>query len=637
MTIASQIPVHPLHAAVSFRRCGIFFMMAVFLCLGPRSVRAQNTWPIPSVCLYDCNVASAGADNAAQRAALNSASKQIMIDIPNDTTNVQMFLFSYGFADTTSADMASSGAGLSFPDSGRSANALYDFIIASKIVGKPGGYTLTVSLLDGRSYVHVADGTSAFTDASAPAVASACAAAVNKLLPLPETMHKYWTSLKSANPLLTINPRIDVAASVVNLPLNGRTDVAITAVDCDGQPIANRQLALDATKGSFAPGTVQTDNNGKASVVFNAGKSPGYAILNATLVNPVSILYDSLSSRGSTTLVVGVADVSNLWGMDFDFNNSYSGYNDKLIRETEGTRWKQKNFCTIQHARGRFIGTSNDDHTELHFNDSTLSLSGIYFSHEFLKETYTDITGKKCPETDWSMGGNSWSYAAETNDDHDGEADVSYDPTGLMLFALSVPYTMRDAYGYEWYTDGKWENGKCKTDLLSRGTHFKLPLNTMGGVAYFGQPPIHGLSILPWYTAGVITGYSIALNNSYTGYASDGSFYVMITQCSATITPVKKTTAVETTEPPMRFSLAQNYPNPFNPTTRISFSIGARSFVTLKIFDVMGREAATLVSGDMAPGIYSREWNAASFSSGIYFYRLQAGSFSETKKLILMR
>jgi len=85
------------------------------------------------------------------------------------------------------------------------------------------------------------------------------------------------------------------------------------------------------------------------------------------------------------------------------------------------------------------------------------------------------------------------------------------------------------------------------------------------------------------------------------------------------------------------FTLQQNYPNPFNPTTTISFSISSRSFVTLKIFDVMGRDVATMVSEEMSAGNYSRQWNATDFPSGVYFYRLKVGTFTETKRLILMR
>jgi hypothetical protein len=88
---------------------------------------------------------------------------------------------------------------------------------------------------------------------------------------------------------------------------------------------------------------------------------------------------------------------------------------------------------------------------------------------------------------------------------------------------------------------------------------------------------------------------------------------------------------------PHQFLLRQNYPNPFNPTTTITFSIPLKSFVTLKIYDVIGREIATVVSEELGNGNYSRHWNSYGLSSGVYFYRLRAGNFVETKKMILLR
>jgi hypothetical protein len=88
---------------------------------------------------------------------------------------------------------------------------------------------------------------------------------------------------------------------------------------------------------------------------------------------------------------------------------------------------------------------------------------------------------------------------------------------------------------------------------------------------------------------------------------------------------------------PSAFALAQNYPNPFNPSTRISFSIPYRTNVELKIYDVMGREVASLIKGLKEAGEYTVNFNAKELSSGIYFYRLRAGSFNAVKKMILIR
>jgi len=90
-------------------------------------------------------------------------------------------------------------------------------------------------------------------------------------------------------------------------------------------------------------------------------------------------------------------------------------------------------------------------------------------------------------------------------------------------------------------------------------------------------------------------------------------------------------------ELPKKYALEQNYPNPFNPSTTFSFSISSESFISLKVFDILGSEVATIISQEMPAGKHSHQWNASSLSSGVYFYRLQAGSFIETKKLVLLR
>ena len=103
--------------------------------------------------------------------------------------------------------------------------------------------------------------------------------------------------------------------------------------------------------------------------------------------------------------------------------------------------------------------------------------------------------------------------------------------------------------------------------------------------------------------------------------------------------PLSEIVSVEdiTTEIPNTFTLNQNYPNPFNPSTTISFSLPTKEFVTLKIYDALGKEVITLVNEELNAGSYKNDWNAGNLSSGVYFYRLQAGIYNETKKLLLLK
>ncbi|AFH50501.1 Peptidase S8/S53 subtilisin kexin sedolisin [Ignavibacterium album JCM 16511] len=92
---------------------------------------------------------------------------------------------------------------------------------------------------------------------------------------------------------------------------------------------------------------------------------------------------------------------------------------------------------------------------------------------------------------------------------------------------------------------------------------------------------------------------------------------------------------------PTEYKLEQNYPNPFNPTTKIRYSIPnvgtGLALSTLKVYDILGNEVVTLVNEEKPAGYYEIEFNATELSSGVYFYRLQSGNFTQTKKMVLMR
>jgi plastocyanin len=166
-----------------------------------------------------------------------------------------------------------------------------------------------------------------------------------------------------------------------------------------------------------------------------------------------------------------------------------------------------------------------------------------------------------------------------------------------VIFNISSIHTAREVDQATWNADGITSNGG-----------FDLPSG--GGTIVLTQPGIH---------------YYVCTN-----HASLGMKGIISVNSAMNIKSITATI-------PDHFNLMQNYPNPFNPTTVISFDLPAKSFVSLKIFDLLGKQVSSLVSDELPAGRYNREWNATDLPSGIYFYRLQAGSFSETKKLILLR
>jgi hypothetical protein len=159
-------------------------------------------------------------------------------------------------------------------------------------------------------------------------------------------------------------------------------------------------------------------------------------------------------------------------------------------------------------------------------------------------------------------------------------------------------------------------------------------------------------------SAGIFRSYSISLSNGYYKIDSlpagvyeliadrigftDDQYVISLTNSSldnvnfyleSVLVPVKTIG----TGIPDHYRLDQNFPNPFNPVTEIKFGIPAESFVKLIIYDVLGREVAEIVNENLKAGEYKVKWNAANYSSGIYFYKLQTSSYTQTRKLVLMK
>jgi hypothetical protein len=104
-------------------------------------------------------------------------------------------------------------------------------------------------------------------------------------------------------------------------------------------------------------------------------------------------------------------------------------------------------------------------------------------------------------------------------------------------------------------------------------------------------------------------------------------------------------TVLSTPEPnavPTVFTLSQNYPNPFNPTTTIDYAVSKQSFVTIKVYNLLGQEVRTLISGDEGVGVYKANWDGKDNSgvdvpSGVYLYKMTAGSFTDVKRMMLLK
>jgi len=130
--------------------------------------------------------------------------------------------------------------------------------------------------------------------------------------------------------------------------------------------------------------------------------------------------------------------------------------------------------------------------------------------------------------------------------------------------------------------------------------------------------------------AGVVNVLAVCGDNLFAGYRFYGVWKRPLSEMVTVVEKLPHDLAIQ-------FNLKQNYPNPFNPLTTITFSLPSKCFSSLSIYDVVGRKVTTLISEEMSAGNYSFQWNATNYSAGLYYYRLQAGHFTDTKKLLLVK
>jgi hypothetical protein len=221
-----------------------------------------------------------------------------------------------------------------------------------------------------------------------------------------------------------------------------------------------------------------------------------------------------------------------------------------------------------------------------------------------------------------------------------------YSPTQLLH---PLPFTFNDTWGSDFtITNTTYYNGVPFTTTIANHTETVL-VDAYGSMTMPGGNVLQALRVRrddrytspspPFYVRTISysfmtkSGAVVEVVASDTSAPNSGTIQTDGVTWSST-----NTSGVEDEDQiPTQYSLSQNYPNPFNPSTTISFSIPTSEFISLKVFDVLGKEIAALVNEEKPAGSYNVNFDASQLSSGIYFYKLQAGNYFEMKKMILMK
>jgi len=200
---------------------------------------------------------------------------------------------------------------------------------------------------------------------------------------------------------------------------------------------------------------------------------------------------------------------------------------------------------------------------------------------------------------------------------------VSRDGTDTKLGIKILSHDFTTVKSVE-YVDEYWLDEAQLYGWLTAGTIDETYVSTAGP-----------LTVIGCGTATLAPAASTSFYFAVAFAASADAIYTALTDAETmygSITSVEEIAGV-----PTEYNLSQNYPNPFNPSTKINFSVPANEFVTLKVYDVLGREVANLVNEELSIGNYSVDFNAGNLASGIYMYKLSSGNFTITKKMMLVK
>ncbi len=278
--------------------------------------------------------------------------------------------------------------------------------------------------------------------------------------------------------------------------------------------------------------------------------------------------------------------------------------------------------------------------SEVKINGASVPVSGtIYVVPDNNNTSYEITTSGEV--SDSKTGYVSFVAADQANRSYGGDFTVS------SLDSTIINNKVDNLYDGNYYTSWTSLSGSTQTvqvDLQKVYDINKIVLTW--GASYSKSYQIYSsLDGLTWNTIKLQAGgkggtetYNLTAQGRYVklGMASSTSAPLVMSEFEIYGMPVT-TAVISGNTLPAVYSLEQNYPNPFNPSTVINYQIPKAGNVSLKIFDILGREVITLVNGIQSAGSYKVELNAKQFTSGVYFYRLTAGDFIQVKKMLLMK
>jgi photosystem II stability/assembly factor-like uncharacterized protein len=389
---------------------------------------------------------------------------------------------------------------------------------------------------------------------------------------------------------------------------------------------------------------LKTNNSGNNWIHLNSGTS-----------NALSSIYFIDNNTGFVTgangTIIKTTDAGNNWFnqvsntslslRSIHFENSNLGFacgsdvygNNHVILKTtnSGNNWivlLEEVSNPINHFKSIYFTSINEGYIGSTYKILKTTNSGVNWFYldlpinNFSESTFGNSVSFINSTTGYICGYNGNSAILKTT--NAGISTIPASPSGLSGSYLTNPRRIQ----LSWTDNSYIENGYKIERKKSTDTLWAIIDSVAQNVTQYNDINI--------VLGPVVYNYRIFAYNSYgvSGYSNI---------VSITVTEIKLIENIVSKE----FSVSQNYPNPFNPSTKIRFQVPYREgwqrnadgvgFVTLKVFDITGKEVATLVNEQLQPGTYETDWNASAFSSGVYFYKIEAGKYTETKRMLLLK
>jgi hypothetical protein len=529
-----------------------------------------------------------------------------------------------------------------------------DYIVYGVVSGSPTP-TLTVKLETAMSRELVTSASVPLPQGFDPIATGQSAAA--QICPLFTTIMDFEKNKRDGGDPYAIYPTITVTPAKKKLSLQEVTSVELSMKDCDDAELGNRTLQLEVEGGTLNVSTIALDGNGKATVQFTAGAAQTIADVRAYYIYTTPTGKHTSSEFGHGYMQINKP--GNQWYASGTLEGEYRYmFNILSEKDSDGAKIQNKHiYSSIENKRISFAGwLTNLVSLPNYFAAVSSSFLRCFGrsaerSNEYILETASAGGAYSISRTTAST-----SISAVSNESSPPTLSFTVTPTHYDILLSSLPADQLGGSTTQYYSYVTGEGEKTSTDTYPCNPTTELSSSVQGASfdttysVIIDETNSHETDVVTqkcsWNDTTFTLTYMFTTDITKETPASGYTYYSNTEESHYTYkVKMYLSRDGESTNDvgnpneliPYRFAVEQNYPNPFNPLTKISYQLPTGSHITLKVFNVLGREVATLVNEDKEAGYYDASFDASNLSSGVYFYKLQAGNFVMTKKMLLAR